>query len=50
MTVKSPFVGFQSCGKIPAYLAIALAVYGLSPVIILTLTPASLHCLTAVGI
>lgn len=40
MTVRSPGEGFQSAGKIPAYLAIALAVSGLSPVIILTLTPA----------
>ena len=50
MTVRSPGVCFQSCGRIPASLAMALAVSGLSPVIILTVTPASLHCLTARGI
>lgn len=50
MTVKSPCVYFQLAGNIPAYLAIALAVAGLSPVIILTLTPASKHWATACGI
>lgn len=47
MTVQSPSEGSQSSGRIPASLAIAMAVILLSPVTILTLTPPSLHFLTA---
>ena len=40
MTEQSPSVSTQSTGRIPAYLAMAMAVLLLSPVTILTLTPA----------
>jgi hypothetical protein len=47
MTVKSLGFGYQFSYKILAYFAIAIAVLRLSPVIILTFTPALLHFCTA---
>jgi len=47
ITVQSPSDSVHSLSKIPAYLAIAMAVLLLSPVTILTLTPASWQAATA---
>lgn len=47
ITVQSFYLGYHPGSRIPASLAIAIAVFSLSPVIILTLTPAWLQTLTA---